>query len=126
MTACVGSTVGFHPEIEPSSLTKMKMAGPETPFFLTWKDCVLLTTVPVGLAPSLFPAEVGISTTNGTAVPSWLYSVETPVPLSLTQIVPVDPTAIPQGLTRFESVCCATPWMSDWRIVQNSLRWRPG
>src|SRR5262249_12482016 len=103
--------------MEPSSLTKMNTAEAEVPFLLTWKNPVSLNTVPVGLAPSVFCAEAGIRTTSGTAVPSWLYSVETPVPLSLTQIVPVDPAAKPQGLTRFASVCCATPAMSDWKFV---------
>src|SRR5881392_2513182 len=43
--------------------------------------------------------------------------VETPVPLSLTQIVPDDEAAMPQGLTRFGSVCGATPGISDWKFV---------
>src|SRR5436305_9335131 len=33
MMACVWSSVGFQPEIEPSSLTKIKKAGAEFPFF---------------------------------------------------------------------------------------------
>jgi len=38
--------------------------------------------------------------------------------LSLTQIVPPgDDTDMPHGLTRFASVCCATPAMSDWKFV---------
>src|SRR5215472_2119160 len=118
ITAFVGSTVGFQPEIDPSSLTKMKKAGAEVPFFVTWKNAVVFLTCPVGLAPSLFRAAVGIVTTSERAVPSCMYSVETPVPLSLTQIVPPgDDTDMPQGLTRFASVCCATPAMSDWKFV---------
>src|SRR6476660_7858941 len=106
MIACVPSSVGFHPEIEPSSLTKINRAGNEVPFFVTGKDCVVLDTMPVGLPTPRFRAAVGISTTSGRAVPSRLYSVETPVPLSLTQITPfdeVDEAAMPHGLTRFAS-----------------------
>src|SRR5207244_7204710 len=103
--------------MEPSSLTKMNNADAEVPFLLTGKNPVSLNTVPVGLAPSVLLAEGGIATTRELAVPSWLYSVETPVPLSLTQIVPLDPAAIPHGLTRCGSVCCATPAMSDWKFV---------
>ena len=65
-----GSSVGFQPEMEPSSLTKMKKAGAEFPFFVTWKNMVLLRTCPVGLPPSLFRAAVGIVTTSERAVPS--------------------------------------------------------
>src|SRR6478736_5883806 len=107
MIAFVGSTPGFQPEMEPSSLTKMKRAGNEVPFFVTWKKFVPLKTCPVGLPPSLFRAAVGIVTISERAVPSRLYSVETPVPLSLTQIGPfADGADMPQGLTRFESTCC--------------------
>ena len=38
MIACVPSSVGFQPEMEPSSLTKMNRAGAEVPFFVTGKD----------------------------------------------------------------------------------------
>src|SRR4029453_11502939 len=117
--ACVGSSVGFQPEMEPSSLTKMKKAGAEFPFFLTWKNGVLLRTCPVGLPPPLFRAAVGIVTTSERAVPSCPERVETPVPLSLTQIVPFGAeTDMPHGLTRFGSTCSATPAMSDWKFVQ--------
>src|SRR5204863_3464235 len=86
--ACVPSSVGFQPEIEPSSLTKMNLAGAETPFLVTWKNAVPLRTIPVGLAPSLLRAAVGIVTTNGTGdgagVPAWSSSGNTQGPLSLT------------------------------------------
>src|SRR6266436_3219700 len=118
ITAFVGSTVGFQPEMEPSSLTKMKRAGREIPFFVTWKNGVVFLTCPVGLPPPLFRAAVGIVTISERAVPSCPYRVETPVPLSLTQIVPFGAeTDMPQGLTRFGSTCCATPAMSDWKFV---------
>src|SRR5947208_2966178 len=56
--------------LEPSSLTKMKRAGAEVPFFVTWKDDVLLKTIPVGFAVPLFRLALGISTTRELAVPS--------------------------------------------------------
>src|SRR6266436_350925 len=115
--ACVWSSVEFQPEIEPSSLTKMKRAGAEFPFFVTWKNCVPLKTCPVGFPVPRFRALVGIVTISEEAVPSWWYRVETPVPLSLTQTVPPGETDMPQGLTRFGSICCATPPMSDWKFV---------
>src|SRR5436305_14283846 len=104
--ACVPSSVGFQPEIEPSSLTKMNRAGAETSFLVTWKNAVPLRTIPVGLPPSLLRAAVGMVTTNGTGdgtgVPAWSSTVETTVPLLLTQItVPLALAAIPQGFTRF-------------------------
>src|SRR6266496_2510764 len=117
MMACVGSTVEFHPEMEPSSLTKMNRAGSEVPFFVTWKNCVSLKTCPVGFPVPRFRALVGIVTISEAAVPSWWYRVETPVPLSLTQIVPLGETDTPHGLTRFGSTCCATPGISDWKFV---------
>src|SRR5437764_9121845 len=116
--ACVPSSAGFQPEIVPSSLTKMNRAGCELPFFVTLKKAVLLKTTPVGLAPSLFRALVGIVTTSEFLLPSWRYSVETPVPLSATQIVPPDEAAMPHGLTRSRSVCRAAPAISDWRFDQ--------
>ena len=41
-------TVGFHPEIVPSSLANRKRAAPETPFFVTANPVPPLNTVPVG------------------------------------------------------------------------------
>src|SRR6266478_96673 len=117
-TAFVGSTPGFQPEIVPSSLTKINTAGNEFAPLVTLKNGVSLRTTPVGL-PLLSFSRAGIDTMSERAVPSCLYRVETPVPLSLTQIVePDEEGAMPQGLTRFGSVCVATPGMSDWKFVQ--------
>src|SRR5438874_13070683 len=99
--------------MEPSSLTKMKKLGWELPLSETLKKAVLLNTTPVGFPPSLLRAAVGIVTTSETAVPSWWKRVETPVPLSLTQIVPLGETAMPHGLNRFGSTWVATPGMTD-------------
>src|SRR5438128_2160606 len=85
------STVGFQADIVPSSVAKMKKAELDTPFSETTKssESVLLKglkTTPVGAAvvPAGLPAGGGIVTTNGIALPSPLYSVETPAPLSDT------------------------------------------
>src|SRR5438046_391132 len=117
MMALVGSSVGFHPEIEPSSLTKMKMLGTELAFFVTLKFAVPLKTIPVGFAPLALLALGGIVTISEVAVPSGLYTVATPAPLSLTQIVLDDERAIPHGLIRFGSTWRATPAMSDCKFV---------
>ena len=46
--------------MEPSSLTKMNNAEAEVPFFVTWKNPVLLKTCPVGFPVPLLRAAVGI------------------------------------------------------------------
>ena len=63
-----------------------------------------------------------MATTRGTAATglpftSPLYSVETSVPLSETQIGVFGPCDIPHGLTRFGSVSWATPGWSETRLV---------
>src|SRR5690348_16847833 len=104
MIALFGSRLLFQPEMTPSSLTKMNLAGCEFPFFVTLKNGVSFRTMPVGV-PVLFLSFAGIVTISGFAVPSCLYNVETPVPLSLTQITePLEFGAIPHGFTRFGSV----------------------
>ena len=71
MIALVGSSCEFQPEMEPSSLTKRNLAGCEFPFLVILNDDVGLTTVPVGFAPALFRAAVGIATVSETLLPSW-------------------------------------------------------
>jgi len=51
--AFVPSTLGFQPEMEPSSEAKMNLAGCEVPFFVTLKNGVPLKTTPVGFPPRL-------------------------------------------------------------------------
>src|SRR5258707_14134840 len=65
--ACVGSTTGFQPEIVPSSVLKMKRAGPEAAPLETAKPLVLLKTTPVGAGtvPARLPLGGGIVTTLG-------------------------------------------------------------
>ena len=53
----------------------------------------------------------------GNGLPSPSYRVETPVPLSDTQNGPVGPSEMPQGLTRFGSVCLAGTEPSETRLV---------
>ena len=116
--ATVGLTPGFHPLIVPSSAAKMKAAAPEacawvfgfTP--LTVKSVPPLgvsgATIPVGIpAP---PAADGMLTTRPftvtlipVAVLLMVYSVDTPVALSLTQKGLVILETRPHALTRWAS-----------------------
>ncbi len=67
----VTSTLGFQPEMPPSSLTKMKRAGPDFVPLLTTKFVPELKTWPVGAEnPSVLLAEGGIVTTRGNGLPS--------------------------------------------------------
>src|SRR6266487_1352349 len=108
--ARVWSTVGFQPDIVPSSVAKMKRLGPETPPSVTTKPLVPLKTLPVG-AELVPPAGGGMVTTSGdapgdnglTGVPFPSYRVDTPVPLSEIHQGLVELCDRPQGLTRFES-----------------------
>src|SRR6266568_828801 len=118
-TVFVASTLGFQPEIVPSSVAKMKNDLPEFAPFETTKSFVALKTSPVGAAivPAGLPAGGATVTTSATAVPSPLYSVVTPAPLSETQNGLVDEAVMPHALTRFGSVVCANPGMFDTRFV---------
>src|SRR6266699_4451032 len=121
--AWVTSTVRFQPEIVPSSVANMNRLGPERPFSETTKSLVPLKTLPVGAAvvPAGLPFGGGIVTTSGeptgNGVPSPLYRVDTPLPLSETHQGLVGLCDRPQGLTRFESVKRAKPGMSETRFV---------
>src|SRR3954466_15918275 len=98
-TAEVAFTVGFHPEIEPSSLLNRNSAGPD---FVPWvmvKSVVLLNTVPVGV-PIVAPPTGGMVTTIACTTPVELYTVERPVLLSEVQNGPVPLKLIPHGFTR--------------------------
>src|SRR5437867_12174132 len=118
MMAFVGSSIAFHPEIDPSSATKMKVLGCELPFFMTLKNGVPFATIPVGLPPSLLLALGGIVMTSPVAVPSRLYSVDTPAPLSLMKMVFDEECAMPQGLTKFGSLNLATPGRSETKLTE--------
>src|SRR5713226_1420670 len=103
--AWVRSTLRFQPDIVPSSVAKMNRLGPDIPFSETTKPLGPLKTLPVGAAvvPAGLPAGGGIVTTSGTAVPSPLYKVATPAPLSDTHQGLVGLCDRPQGLSRFGS-----------------------
>src|SRR5258708_1384487 len=109
--ACVGSTAGFQPEIVPSSVLKMKRAGPEAAPLETTKPLVPLKTTPVGAAtgPAGLALGGGAVTTiggpggGGKGGPGPLYSVLTPVPLSAIQKGVAGPCTMPQELTRLGS-----------------------
>src|SRR5258706_9702619 len=107
MTALVGLTFGFQPEIVPSSVSKRNRAGPDVLPCVITKPLVPLKTVPVGV-PGPEPEACGMLTTRGepggNGLPLPLYSVETPVPLSETQKGLEELSEIPQGLTRWGSV----------------------
>ena len=59
-------TPGFRTLIVPSSVTKIKIAGPEVPFPDTTKSSVPLKTVPVGVDGPLLPSGGGMVTMRGT------------------------------------------------------------
>src|SRR5919198_1428794 len=113
-----GGTFGFQPRMVPLSVAHMKTDGPELSPWRTTKLSLSLKTIPVG-APATW-------TTSGNGVPSPVYRVDTLVPLSATHHGVVGPATSPQALTRFGSVCAATPGWSDTRSVSvKLLDWAP-
>src|SRR5919198_1285611 len=120
-TGQVGSTVGFQPLMVPSSVEKIKNAGPDLPFLVTKKDLPSpLKTSPVGATDGGLghaPPGTGIVTTSDRAVPSPRCIVETPAPLSAIQIGDVALKAMPHGFTRFGFVNFAIPEISETRFV---------
>jgi hypothetical protein len=115
--ALCGSTPGFHPEMVPSSVTKINNPGLPA---ATAKSVVPLKTMPLGVAVSVLPFGGGTVTTNGVAgcgFPFASYRVEVPVPLFDThQGLPLL-RAKPQGFLRLGSVTGAMPSMSETRLV---------
>src|SRR5437660_246633 len=101
----------------PSSVSKMNREEPIFPSLVTTKSPPALNTVPVGADGPCAPIAGGIVTTSGNGVPSALYSVERPVPLSAIQNGPPGPNAIPQEFFRFPSVQAARLGMSETRLV---------
>src|SRR5262245_58217638 len=90
--ASVAFAVGFHPEIVPSSVAKMKKLGPEfAPLVTTKLSAMLAKTIPVGAATAPSGAFMGGGTVTtsgwlaGNVVPEPSYSVLTPVWLLETQ-----------------------------------------
>src|SRR5438552_1939619 len=108
------STSGFQPEMVPSSVTKMNLAGlPEE----SSNPVPSLNCWPVGAEGPVLPRGPGIVTTSDWATPLPSYRVATPVPLSDTQMNVFWPKDIPQALTRFGSVNMARPGTSETRFV---------
>src|SRR5262249_60414297 len=107
--ACVASTVGFHPEIVPSSVTNRKTLGADAAPDATTKSSVGLKTSPVGAAGPGPPAGGGIVTTSGwdgggAGRPFGEYTVATPIPLSPPHTIPGSGLwATPHGFTELGS-----------------------
>src|SRR5262245_15650906 len=78
-----------------------------------------LKTIPVGVevVPAGLPAGGGIFTSSPSLAPVPSYSVEKPVPLSLTHQGLVALAARPQGLTSFGSITGAETAPSETRLV---------
>src|SRR3989441_5849643 len=109
MTALVAATPGFHPKIVPSSVAKMKRAGPCAVPLATTNPAPPLKTVPVGA--------LGTDTVSGTLAPVLpLYSVERSVPLSATHHGEVALATSPQALTRAGSTRSAGTAPSETRL----------
>src|SRR5205823_10026947 len=107
--ASVAATAGFQPEIVPSSLAKMKRAGPEAKPLVTAKLVVPLNTTPVGA-----PGTVTVRPSLAPVLP--LYSVATAVPLSDTHHGEVPLETRPQAFTRSGSTRSAGTAPSDTRL----------
>src|SRR4030095_9249304 len=115
MAPCAGAcalgttvTIGapLNAESVPSSLEKMKRAGPgePTPLFTT-KPVPPLKPSPVGL-PCAPPAPGTVKIAGNVPVAT-LYSVVLPVPLSEIHQGDVGPASSPQALTKFGSLWSA-------------------
>src|SRR5262249_22938406 len=90
--------------------------GARAPFPETATAGRPLKTVRVGVPRDT--AAGGTATTSGTACPRPSKTSETPLPLSENQKGPVGLKAIPQGLTRFESVTRAKPGTSEASLTR--------
>src|SRR3982074_1146658 len=102
-----------HPEIVPSSVSKMKSAGWPLTLKVTPFDGA---TIPVGVAG--FELPVGRATLKEPLkAPFWSYRVVKPLLLSEIQKGLPGIKAIPQGFTSLGSVLAAIPAVSDTRLV---------
>src|SRR5215467_12774450 len=117
-----GGTPGFHPNIEPSSVTNMKRAGPLAPPMETTNPVPAviggpLKTTPVGSLSTITHSQARlVSATFATMGPLVLYSVDVPVPLLATQNGDVADDTSPQELTSESSCRSATPGKSETRL----------
>src|ERR1700727_295564 len=115
--ALVGSTFGFHPLMVPSTVSKMKAAGPELPFFETTKSEVGFATIPVGelVVWGTEPGGGGRVTTRERVLPFGPYKVANPLLSLAIQNGPWGANAIPQALDRLPSVLSAFPFTFETR-----------
>src|SRR5258708_11722673 len=109
-------TVGFEPEIVPSSVAKMKNAGFVAATAKAPAPANELNTCPVGFEVPV-PSGVGIVTTRAGGTPAPLERVVTPIPLSEIQKGLVALAEMPHGLTRWLSVFAAAPGVSASKLV---------
>src|SRR3954453_12720224 len=99
----------------PSSVTKMKRAGPAVLPPPSTNAADALYTIPVGLPPSGVVG-VGICTTSEAATPLPSYNVDVPLPLLATHTKPNGLNARPHALTRAASVWSAATVPSETRL----------
>src|SRR5690348_5816876 len=107
--ASVGLAPGFHPEIVPSSLVKMNIAGWLTATGNAPVPLKRLNTIPVGVP---LPGGGTVTTRGlaaGKAAPFPSYTIETPLPFEFTHQGPLGLASRPQAFTRFTSVLLAPP-----------------
>src|ERR1700754_4824478 len=101
--AFVGLTLGAHPEIVPRSVAKMNKLGLLRAASVTTKPAAL-DTMPVGKLGGAPPGGGGTVTTSACLTPSPSYSVDRPVPLSLTHTGAFGAKTMPHPFTRSASV----------------------
>src|SRR5262249_41854992 len=127
----LGFTPGFQPTMVPSSVANRNTAAAEVAVPVFVKPLILnppvgppsvLNTVPVGV-PSVprGAGGLGMLTTSACGTPAVLESVDTPALLSEIQKGLPLLVEMPHGLTRWGSICCATPGRSDTKFVCRTL-----
>jgi len=110
--AAVALTAEAHAETVPSAVTKIKLGA----FPCTRKPPVPLYTIPVGVDGAVPFADGGTVGLVALGAPLLLYTVERPVPPSVTQKGLLDEVANPQGFTMFGSAKSARPGWSATRL----------
>src|SRR5262245_48211442 len=120
MTACVGSTLLFHPAIVPSSVANNSVLGPDLPPDEMTKPGVALVATPVG-AEVPVPPGTGMDTStgepDGRAWPVASSDSAVRLPFSATDSPLLVPRAMPQGFARVGYVLWARPGPSDTGFV---------
>ena len=114
LSTAITTGVPRNPEIVPSSLAKMKRAGPVPAPLFTTKPVPPLKTTPVGAL--CWPIAPGTVTISGMVPPPTLYTVERPFPLSEIHHGDIGLETSPQALTRLVSTRSAGTDPSDTRL----------